>query len=143
MTARVLYLADELAAQVLGLAARAYPAECCGLIEGADAPDGWRALAIHQGANLAENPARHFLIDPEVQFRLLRGLRGSDRRIVGCFHSHPDGSPSPSATDRAGAMEADFLWLIAAGSPDAGFTLRAYLFSEASGFSAIPLQDVS
>jgi proteasome lid subunit RPN8/RPN11 len=135
----VLILPDELAASVLSAAGRAYPSECCGLIEGVDGKDGWQALGIHEAANVADDPSRHFLIDPQVQFDLLRSLRGSGRRIIGCFHSHPDGVPEPSATDRANAYESDFLYLIAGGSPDAGFTLRAYRFLDEAGFSAIEL----
>jgi desampylase len=139
VTARVLHLDHGLAAAMLSAAARAFPNECCGLIEGAEAPDGWRALALHEAANLADDPARSFLIDPQAQFELLRALRGTGRRVIGCFHSHPGGAPVPSATDRASAMESDFLWLIAGGSPAAGFTLAAYLFAEDSGFSALAL----
>ena len=127
MSPRVLYLSDELAAQMLGAAARAFPLECCGLIEGMRVESGWRAAALHQSANLAEDPARRFLIDPQRQFDLMRALREGETRIIGCFHSHPNGSPEPSATDRANGLESDFLWLIAGGSPEGGFTLKAYL----------------
>ena len=76
-----------------------------------------------------------------MQFDLLRRLRGTQTRIIGCFHSHPDGAPEPSATDRASAFESDFLWLIAGGSPDGGFTLKAYVFAEDGDFSAVDLRD--
>src|SRR4051812_4565879 len=101
MANKFLSLPDELAAQILRGAARAYPSECCGLIEGATTKDGWCALAIHETANLSPEPERRFLIDPQVQFDLMRKLRGSERCIIGCFHSHPGGRAEPSATDRA------------------------------------------
>jgi proteasome lid subunit RPN8/RPN11 len=138
MTARMLHLSDDLAARVLLAASRAYPNECCGLIEGIATADGWRALEIHEAANIAENPRRRFLIDPQVQFDLMRRLRHSESRIIGCFHSHPDGPAEPSATDRAEAYESDFLYLIAAGSPDV-FTLKAYLFTDPTGFSRVTI----
>jgi len=138
MTARVLHIADELAAAVLQAAARAYPNEACGLIEGVDTEDGWRALGVHEAANVAADPARRFLIDPEVQFALMRKLRGSENRIIGCFHSHPNGRAEPSATDRANAYESDFLYLIAAGA-DGLFELKAYLFTDAGGFSELTI----
>ena len=119
----------------------AFPLECCGLIEGTRIEGGWRAAALHQAANLAEDPARHFLIDPQTQFDLMRALRAGENRIIGCFHSHPDGPPEPSATDRASAYEDDFLWLIAAGSAQSGFTLQAYVFSEATGFARVDLRE--
>ena len=137
----MLHLSDELAAQLLGAAARAFPLECCGLIEGIRTEGGWRAAALHEAANLAEDPARRFLIDPQTQFDLMRALRRSENHIIGCFHSHPEGPPEPSATDRADANEDDFLWLIAGGSAQSGFTLQAYVFSEETGFARIALRE--
>jgi len=138
MTAPTLHLPDDLAARVLLAASQAYPNECCGLIEGIATPDGWRALDIHEAANIAENPKARFLIDPQVQFDLMRRLRDSDSRIIGCFHSHPDGEPAPSATDSAEAYESGFLYLIAAGAPEV-FTLKAYLFTDPTGFSPVTI----
>ena len=137
----MLHLSDELAAQMLGAAARAFPLECCGLIEGIRVDGGWRAAALHEAANLADEPSRRFLIDPQMQFDLMRRLRKSENCIIGCFHSHPGGPPEPSATDRAGAYEDDFLWLIAGGSAQSGFTLQAYVFSEEAGFARIDLSE--
>ena len=141
MSERTLFLSDELAAQMLGAAARAFPRECCGLIEGTRTQGGWRVTALHETANLAEDPSRHFLIDPQSQFDLMRALRASETRIIGCFHSHPTGPAEPSATDRAQAFEDDFLWLIAGGSVDSGFTLQAYVFTEEAGFTRIALRE--
>ena len=138
MTTRTLHLPDDLAACVLQAASRAYPNECCGLLEGTDTADGWRALEIHESPNIAEDPQRRFLIDPQVQFDLMRRLRDASSRIIGCFHSHPDGCAEPSAADRAEAYENEFLYLIAGGSPDV-FTLKAYLFTEPAGFSALTI----
>jgi proteasome lid subunit RPN8/RPN11 len=138
MTRRVLHLPDEFAARVLLAASRAFPNECCGLIEGTDADDGWRTHAIHEAKNIAEDPQRRFLIDPQAQFDLIHRLRETNTRIIGCFHSHPNGDPSPSATDRAEAYESDFLYLIAAGTA-AMFTLKAYLFTDATGFSPLTI----
>jgi len=132
------HLADELAAAVLQAAARAYPNEACGLIEGIETKDGWRALSIHEAANVADDPARRFLIDPEVQFALMRKLRGSERRIVGCFHSHPNGRAEPSATDRASAYESDFVYVIAAGAHGV-FELKAWLFADPARFSELTI----
>jgi proteasome lid subunit RPN8/RPN11 len=140
MVQPILHLPDELAAHVLMAASRAYPNECCGLIEGANTADGLHATAIHEAANIADDPRCRFLIDPQVQFDLMRRLRGADTRIIGCFHSHPDGEAKPSATDRAEAYESDFLYLIAGGSPDV-FTLKAYLFTDMADFTALAISD--
>ena len=139
MGERILHLSDEFAASILVAAARAYPNECCGLIEGVNTAAGWRALAVHEAANLSPEPKCRFLIDPQVQFDLMRKLRGSERAIIGCFHSHPGGEAVPSTTDRAEAYESGFLYLIAGGSGEMGFTLKAHLFDEARGFTPVEI----
>ncbi|HEY3639228.1 MAG TPA: M67 family metallopeptidase [Rhizomicrobium sp.] len=105
-------------------AKRAFPRECCGLIEGIietgisglsnDESDCVaRATALHPAPNLAAAPDR-FEIDPVAHFALLRGLRGTHRAIIGCYHSHPNGRAEPSPRDISGAAETGFLWLIVA-----------------------------
>ena len=91
----------------------AFPNECCGLIEGMATLEGWRATALHRSKNLAADPARAFLIDPQVHFGALRRLCGTDRGIIGCYHSHPGGLAKPSERDRAEAIDDGFVWLIA------------------------------
>ncbi len=137
MKARVLHMPDYLAARIVKAAARAFPEECCGLIEGYDTKDGWQAIAIHPTPNLADDKRQRFLIDPQVQFELLKRLRGKRRRIVGCFHSHPDGRPEPSTTDLAGAFEPGFLYIIAGGSRELGFELGSFMFDAASDFAPV------
>jgi proteasome lid subunit RPN8/RPN11 len=108
----VLLLPQSLQDAIAAEACAAFPRECCGLIEGRRAGDTAEALAIHSVRNLAREPDR-FELDPAEHFRLMRSLRGTDREIVGCYHSHPNGRAELSPHDRAGAGEDDFLWLIA------------------------------
>ena len=74
--------------------------------------EGMAIAALHPARNVAAERRRSFEVDPALQFRLLRALRGSGRSIMGCYHSHPDGPAEPSASDAALAGEEDFLWLI-------------------------------
>ena len=141
MSPHRLILGDALAARVREAAARAYPDECCGLLEGVATADGWQVLAVHETRNVAQDSRQRFLIDPQAQFDVLRHLRGTQSRLVGCFHSHPDGAPEPSATDEAQAYEAGFVYLIAGGSPAKGFTLAAYV-SAAGGFEEVRIASV-
>lgn len=117
-------LREILAADAL----RARPHECCGLIEGVVNRETARALVLHPAPNLAGESDR-FEIDPREQFRLLRALRDSDRTIVGCYHSHPNGVAAPSARDLEGAGEEGFVWLIAALHPDAAVDFGAFVFA--------------
>lgn len=118
-------LARALCDAVLAEARAAHPRECCGLLEG----EGGRIVAVHPSRNLARAPDR-FEIDPALQFRLLR----AGRRIVGCYHSHPDGVAAPSPRDADGAGEPGFLWLIAAGG-----ALAAFVW-DGAGFRAVAMR---
>ena len=44
--------------------------------------------------------------------------------MIGCYHSHPGGTATPSAADLAGAGENGFLWLIATPQALAGFVFE-------------------
>jgi proteasome lid subunit RPN8/RPN11 len=136
-----LYVPQILRDQILAAAARAFPQECCGLIAGVAGGEGGQALTVHETPNLAPDPARNFLVDPQQHFELLRALRGTGRQIIGCFHSHPNGRAEPSPTDLERALEDGFIWLIASsGAADAeAFHLNAFVY-EAAARSFFPLR---
>lgn len=121
-----LLLSEALREQIVHEARAAFPREGCGLVEGLRDGAELRATAIHPVPNLAEEPDR-FELDPAKHIALLRDLRGTGRRIVGCYHSHPDGRAEPSARDRAGAFEDGFLWLIAAVDAEGRSALNAFV----------------
>ena len=93
----------------------AYPAEACGLLVGAKRPgDHWRVSRAEAARNVAADPRRRFEVDPGLRIGLERDLRGTDQRVIGHYHSHPDGPARPSATDLAMVHEPDLVWLIVA-----------------------------
>lgn len=98
-------LGDRIAA----LAAADPRREVCGLLLG----DGARIEAIIVAANVADDPARRFEIDPRVIFRAMRAERAGGPRVIGHYHSHPGGSGEPSAEDARLARPGP-LWLIVA-----------------------------
>jgi proteasome lid subunit RPN8/RPN11 len=108
-----LELTEHLREQLENETRRAFPRECCGLIEGVREGSIARAKALHATANIATASDR-FEIDPAAHIALLRRLRGSGRHVIGCYHSHPNGKPEPSALDLECTVEEGFLWLIAA-----------------------------
>ena len=123
-------------------ARRAFPRECCGLIEGRLHDGVAEAIAIRSARNIASRGDR-FEIDPEDHFAALKAARASGRALIGCYHSHPNGLPCPSATDREGAGEEDFIWLIAAlKQADGPMTLAAFIYS-AAGFSPCHLAEAA
>ena len=125
----VLALPSALREQIEGEARAAFPRECCGLIEGARTGDRIEALVLHPAPNLSKDTGR-FEIDPAAQFAALRTARANGREIVGCYHSHPNGTAEPSARDLAGAGEEGFLWLIAPlASAERPVQLAAFAFA--------------
>lgn len=124
---RSVALSHALREQIGEEARAAFPRECCGLLEGVREGDAVRVAAIHPTRNLAETNDR-FEIDPAEHIRLLRALRGTGRKIVGCYHSHPHGRAEPSPHDREAAAEDEFVWLIAAVRGGGESSLAAFAF---------------
>ena len=96
---------------ILAHAAAAAPEEACGLLLGA----GGRIAAAQPAANVAADKVRHFEIDPQALIDAHRAQRGGGAQLIGYYHSHPQGLPEPSATDRAMAAGDGKVWAIAAG----------------------------
>jgi len=87
-------------------AARHYPLEACGLLLGRVNPLGWGIDEAREVANLnTERAADRFMLDPQGYQAVDRELAGSDREIIGIYHSHPDCPARPSPTDLAAAWE--------------------------------------
>jgi proteasome lid subunit RPN8/RPN11 len=110
----VLILSAALRSQLLAAARGAFPAECCGLLEGVREEGAVTVTAFHPAANTSPAPQEAFEIDPAVQFALQRNLRGTGRNVVGCYHSHPNGRAEPSPRDRAHIYPEGFVWVIIA-----------------------------
>ena len=131
-------LPESLRAQILEEARKALPGECCGLVEGVRLGEELRITALHPARNLATAPDR-FELAPEDHFQAFKAARANQHVLIGCYHSHPNGSPVLSATDRSGAGEVDFLWLIAAlTGPHAPVLFGAFAYS-AAGFLTVDL----
>jgi desampylase len=82
--------------------------EICGLLLG----DPAQARACR---NLHPEPARHFEIDPAALLRAHREARAGGAAVIGHYHSHPSGDPTPSRADAAGAPPDRSIWLIVGG----------------------------
>jgi proteasome lid subunit RPN8/RPN11 len=112
----------------LRIAARsAHPNECCGLLEGVRTGDVFHVQVLHPARNLAARADR-FEINAADHIAAQKAARANGRTIIGCYHSHPDGVATPSATDQAGAAQDDFLWLIVADDTVGSFVYRDGVF---------------
>ncbi|WP_119420197.1 M67 family metallopeptidase [Desertibaculum subflavum] len=117
-------------------AGQAYPEEACALLVGTgDPPSITRLIPC---ANIAADRRRRFEVDPAARIRLEVALRGTAERIIGVWHSHPNGSSEPSAADAAMIHEPDLLWLVTGIAPPAEPVTRAFR-PHGAGFEELEL----
>ena len=84
--------------------------EACGLLFGCRGSIREATVA----RNVAAEPHHRFEIDPVHLFDAYRRDRAGPDRLIGCWHSHPNGVGQPSRHDRAGVSDMEWLWLIVA-----------------------------
>jgi len=111
----VIAIARGLLLAIRRRAEAAYPEECCGLLLGTEqGKDRLSVSAAAASANLAPERRRRFEVDPALYLRLLAAppASPSGARLVGLYHSHPEGDAAPSRHDAACAWQEGWLWLI-------------------------------
>ena len=85
-------------------ATRQQPSECCGLLIGKSEGAGTRVERIVEARNIAKGDhTRSYQIDWSTLLTAMAELRRQPERIVGFYHSHPDGSARPSRRDAESA----------------------------------------
>ena len=89
-------------------ASQAWPQECCGLLIGS----AGAVEFIHRARNVHAS-ATCYLVCPEDHFAAIRAGRASGLEVVGAYHSHPQGRPRPSTSDRDEAHGEGFTYVIA------------------------------
>lgn len=100
--------------QILAQAAAAPEMEVCGLLLGREG----RIAEARPAANVADDPARRFELDPAALIAAHRSARAGGAQILGHYHSHPGGNTEPSDCDAAMADVDGALWLICAPGGD-------------------------
>lgn len=88
------------------------PYECCGVVFGAVRDGRIRADGFAVVRNAASNPEVSFRFDPAEWVRIHYEAQKNQRTIVGFFHSHPNGSPTPSRLDAEGWDGAGAYWIV-------------------------------
>ncbi len=106
--------------------------EICGLIGGSKGhPETYYPIK-----NVADDPVRSYLMDPQEQINAMRDMRNLGESIIGIFHSHPFTSADPSAADLELAAYPDVIYFIISligAKPE----LSTYYF-DGKSFSKIP-----
>ena len=91
-----------------------YPNECCGLLSGKERNKLLEIEEFHSCDNFSNNPREEFQIDPLFHINLQKSLRFTDCKILGLYHSHPNGNLKPSKKDINYFNDYNFLWFIIA-----------------------------
>lgn len=124
-------------------AARAYPNECCGLLTGRDQGTAVVVTGVHPSPNVTDgDPRLGFEVDPRLRFDLMRATEDATdgTRIVGHYHSHPDGPAEPSARDLEQAHEPDLIWVICRATESGAGAVDAFrLDPDRRGFTRLDL----
>ncbi|NVK19124.1 MAG: M67 family metallopeptidase [Methylocystaceae bacterium] len=116
---------------ILNHARAAFPEECCGLIVGHT--DCVERLLPSNNISKGDK-TKTFEIDPAVRFQLIRET--GERSMMGFYHSHPNGVPFPSDTDKAMVYEPELIWVIATLDE-----IKAFRFLKTKqDFEEIPIQ---
>ena len=103
---------DSVSAAVEEECRRSYPAEACGFLLGECTDSGCSIEEARPAVNRASRDDR-FHIDAHQVFEAMRVARRNGTELLGVYHSHPDGAPEPSSTDRHDAW-GHWLYLIVA-----------------------------
>lgn len=84
----------------------AYPNEICGFVMSSEDPQ--TGPYIVSCRNIHRNPTHYFEVDHED----LAAVYEDEERIIGMYHSHPNGPEGPSGADRKYAPESGIRYFI-------------------------------
>ncbi len=131
----------KIAARVYSLmlheARAAWPCECCGILLAAERSPQSIAMLMPSRNMAGQCRQRRYRLDYKVQLAALQLEQSGSARVVGYYHSHPDGEPGFSSEDARWAVE-EAVYLIIGGSLDA-LKVRAWKCGGA-GYEEEPLE---
>jgi len=119
--ARIAILPTAIRRAIVAHAKRDAPNECCGLLVGR----GNRVIFGLPMANVDPRPRTGFKVDPAEHLAAQRVLRrlSPSVEIVGVYHSHPSGPPTPSPRDIVESNYPEWLFVIVGGKTN---SVRAF-----------------
>lgn len=106
----------EILDAILAQARAAYPAECCGMLSGAEGRHGPEVVAIHEMENVYDryhevDPEAYprtsrtaYLMEPRLQARLMESLEAGGTPVRCIYHSHADAGAYFSEEDERMAL---------------------------------------
>ncbi|MEM6584162.1 MAG: M67 family metallopeptidase [Pseudomonadota bacterium] len=97
-------------------AAEAGEKEACGLLLGTHEQGRACITQALETRNTHPTPHTHFEVEPKALIDAYRAEREGAPRVLGYFHSHPQGEAVPSETDQSMAPRDGRVWAIASRS---------------------------
>ncbi len=123
--------------EIKQIAQKTYPHECCGVMVGS-VENGVKTVTelIPAENQRTDSPANRYLITPDLLNELEKKLKGTDRAIVGFFHSHPDVPAQPSTYDQDHAWPWYSYVIVSVNKGEAGEIHNWKLRDDRSAFDA-------
>ena len=123
--------------EIKQIAQKTYPHECCGVMVGS-VENGVKTVTqlIPAENQRTDSPANRYLITPDLLNELEKKLKGTDRAIVGFFHSHPDVPARPSTYDQDHAWPWYSYVIVSVNKGEAGDIHNWKLKDDRSAFDA-------
>ena len=122
-----LHVSNSIISSLVEHADKSLPLESAALLFGMIEEDEYFVSESYCVSNAA-NSSTTFLVDPELQYKLMMDAESRGFTMVGIFHSHPVKSPAfPSTTDLENMKLNPVVWLVAS-KQTGSWTYAAYLF---------------
>jgi proteasome lid subunit RPN8/RPN11 len=123
--------------EIKQIAQKTYPHECCGVMVGS-VENGVKTVTqlVPAENQRTDSPANRYLITPDLLNELEKKLKGTDRAIVGFFHSHPDVPARPSTYDQDHAWPWYSYVIVSVNKGEAGEIHNWKLKDDRSAFDA-------
>ena len=134
---KTLSLPGELKSLIIQHCKDRYPHEACGLLIG----QGGQVREVIPSSNLSDCPGQNFEIDPALIIKYQKRGRQGRGKIIGHYHSHPDGAAAPSDKDRQQNYDPSLIWLIIQITDAVPRAMKAFAV-KAGSLSPIPLNDL-
>ncbi len=127
--------------EIKQIAQKTYPHECCGVMVGS-VENGVKTVTelIPTENQRTDSPANRYLITPDLFNELEKKLKGTDRAIVGFFHSHPDVPARPATYDQDHAWPWYSYVIVSVNEGEAGEIHNWKLRDDRSAFDAVKME---
>ncbi len=111
----------------------AIPNECCGIVGG----KGSVITSVHPLTNDLASPDG-FFTNPKELFKAVKRMRKTGEEMVGIFHSHPQGSATPSQKDSDENLYPGLYYFIISFNGDEAI-VRCFVMSENKEFKSVTI----